>query len=72
LSQTNNPQNKINKLNKLGAFTLFKLQKKKKSLYYVCVPPIKSTQEGQKKASNSLELGLQMFVSCHVGARNQT
>lgn len=33
---------------------------------YVC----DSINRGQKKASESLKLELQLIVSCHVGARN--
>jgi hypothetical protein len=37
-----------------------------------CIPCEKSGAHGGQRVSDLLELGLQMSVSCHVGARKQT
>ena len=37
-------------------------------MYQVCA----CCPQGQKRASNPLELGLQIVVNCHVGAGNRT
>ena len=38
---------------------------------YVCTLHVCSASGGQKRTSDPLELELQMFVSCHVGAGNE-
>lgn len=39
---------------------------------YMSVPHVCTAHGGQKKTSDPVELELQMVLSYHVGARNQT
>jgi hypothetical protein len=39
---------------------------------YVCAPCIYSVHKGQKRLSDSQKMALEMLVSLHVGAMNQT